>query len=91
VLSFGVLHRWQKAELLSGYALTRDENDGSGRVAGEAGGFQLLGAELGHLEVDGEESSVRADEVVGLFIDDDDAVLGSVLAEIGASVPVANN
>ena len=48
-----------------GFRLTENENDGSGRVGGETGGFQLLGAELGHLEVDGEESFVRADEVVG--------------------------
>ena len=42
----------------------------------------MLGAELGHLEVDGEESFVGEDEVVWLCIDDDDAVFGAIPAEI---------
>jgi hypothetical protein len=49
----------------------------------DGGGFQLRGAELGHLEVNGEESFVRADKVVGFCIDDDDAVFGAIPAKIG--------
>ena len=79
----GFSRAWRKTGVRSYDALTRDENYGSGRVGGETGGLQMLGAELSHLEVDGEESFVRADEVVGLCIDDDDAVFGAVLAEIG--------
>lgn len=52
--------------------LTGNKNDGSRRVGGKTGGFQLLGAELSHLEVDGEECFVRADEVVGFCINDGD-------------------
>lgn len=83
VRRFGVLGRWRKAKLLSGCALTGDGNNGSGRVGGETSRFQFLWAELRHLEVDGEEAFVRADEVVGFCIDDDDSVFGAIPAEIG--------
>ena len=59
-----------------------DENDRCGRVGGEVRGFHLLGAELCHLEVDGHESFRSLDEVVGLCIDDDDAIVRPEPTEI---------
>lgn len=50
----------------------------------------MLGAELSHLEVNGEESFVGADEVVGFCIDDDEvqfAFPGIASSDIARDLP----